>query len=185
MVTAPAGYGKTTLVSSWIEQVHCPTAWISLDDGDNDIAVFLGYFVTAIGSIFPDFGKQILTFSQAPALPPLSAIASYLLNELNHIEQDFVLVLDDFHLLTNSDIHVVLNDLLHSPLPHFHLTLISRYDLPQQLAKLRAQGKVRELRAADLRFSAAEVASFTEKALPTKPDAETIRILTEKQKAGR
>ncbi|MBE2222840.1 MAG: hypothetical protein IAF02_14950 [Anaerolineae bacterium] len=180
LVTAPAGYGKTTLVSAWVEQVHCPSVWISLDDGDNDLSVFLGYFISGLQSIFPDFGEGMETYSQISLLPSLPIISNYLIHEIDKIEQDFVLVLDDFHLLTNRDIHILLDGLLHYSLPHFHLVLTSRYDLPPQLSKLRAQGRMMELRANDLRFSAAEVTCFTDKSLPITPDAETIRILTEK-----
>ena len=180
VVIASAGYGKTTLLSAWIEQLHCPHTWLTLDDGDNELPIFLSYFLAAVRSIFPDFGKQILTFSQASTLPSVPTIIKYLLNEIDKIDQDFVVVLDDFHSLTNPDIFVILEGILRYPLPHFHLALTSRYDLPVQLSKLRAHGRMIELRAKDLRFSAAEVADFTEKALTAVLDAETIRILTEK-----
>lgn len=179
-VIAPAGYGKTTLISAWVEQLHCPNAWITIDEGDNDLAVFLGYFLAAIRSIFPDFGSQILTFSHASALPPLPVIINYLLSELDKIEQDFVLVLDDFHHLTNQDIFAVLDGVLRFPLPHFRLALTSRNDLPSQLTQLRVRGKMLEVRSKDLRFSAEEVALFAEQTLQTVSDADTIRILTEK-----
>ena len=180
VVTAPAGYGKTTLVSAWVAQLDCPTAWISLDEGDNDLAVFLGYFMMSVQSILPDFGEQIHTYSQASLLPPLSTIINYLINEIHQIDQDFVLVLDDFHLLKNEEIHLIIAGLLQYSLPHFHLLLTSRYGLPMQLSILRAKGKMIEIHAKDLRFSAAEVADFTEQTLPNRSDAETIKILTEK-----
>lgn len=180
MVSAPAGYGKTTLVRAWIDHLHCPTAWVSLDEDDNDLMVFLNYFVASIQSIFPNFGDPMQGFSQATSLPALSTITKYLINGIAKIEEDFLLVLDDYHALTNEDVHLVLGGLLQYPLPHFHLALTSRYDPPAQLSKLRATGKMIELRATDLRFSDAEVASFTEQTLPTKPDAETVRILAEK-----
>ncbi len=180
MVTAPAGYGKTTLVSAWIEQLHCPSAWLSLDKGDNDLSVFIDYLLAAIRSIFPDFGEQFLTFSQTFSLPPLPTIINFLLNEIDQIKQDFVLVLDDFHVLSNPDIYIVLEGLLRYPSSHFHLALTSRYAMPPQISKLRARGRIVEVRAQDLRFSVAEVADFTKQTLTAVPDPETIRILTEK-----
>lgn len=180
LLTAPAGYGKSTLLSAWIEQSHLPTAWLSLDEQDNNLALFLGYFVAAIRSIFPQFGEQLLMFTQASSLPPLPIITNYLANEIDQLEQDFVLVLDDYHLLTEADIHLVLDSLLRFPPPHLHLVLIGRHDPPLQIARLHARQQVIELRAKDLRFSAEEVALFIEQMLPGVSDAEMIRILAEK-----
>ena len=75
LITAPAGYGKTTLLCSWIEQSDCPVAWLSLDDGDGQLAVFVAYFVAAIQSIFPDFGREQLKFDEAAAMPPLRVLS--------------------------------------------------------------------------------------------------------------
>lgn len=180
VITAPAGYGKTTLASAWIEQVDCPNAWLSLDQGDNDLVVFIGYFVAAIRTIFPEFGEALLPITHTSSRPPLSTINRYLLNELDQLDQNFVLVLDDFHLLTNPDIHQFLAGFFPHPLPHFHLILVSRYDPPQQLMKLRAQSRLVELRARDLRFSTIEVADFVEKALPVWSDPDTVKKLAEK-----
>ncbi|MDX1418061.1 MAG: hypothetical protein R3293_27920, partial [Candidatus Promineifilaceae bacterium] len=179
-ITAPAGYGKSTLASAWIEQNHCPSAWLSLDEGDNDLVVFIGYFLTAVRAIFPKFGQNLATVSESTSRPPLSRLRDLLINDLDQIEQDFVLVLDDFHLLTNPEIHDLLARLFQYPLPHFHLLLLSRHNLPPQLANLRAESRLFELRAKDLRFSSAEVASFMEKSLPNQPNAETIEILAQK-----
>jgi LuxR family maltose regulon positive regulatory protein len=180
LLTAPAGYGKTTLLSAWMNQSECPSVWVSLDEGDNELVVFLGYFVAAIRAIFPHFGEQLLAFTQASTRPPLPRISSYLANEIDQLEQDFVLVLDDYHVLTEPDIHMVLDDLLRHPPPRLHLVLATRHDPPLQMTKLRAQHRVTELRAKELRFSAEEIATFTERTLPTKPDAKTISILAEK-----
>ena len=180
MVSAPAGYGKTTLVRAWIDHLHYPNAWVSLDEEDNDLTVFLSYFIASIRSIFPNFSDLIQQFSQVTSLPTLPTITKYLINEIAKIEEDFLLVLDDYHVLTNRDIHLIVEGLLQYPLPHFHLAITSRYDPPIQLSKLRANGKLIELRANDLRFSDAEVASFTEQTLLIKPNADTVKILAEK-----
>lgn len=180
IITAPAGYGKTTLVSAWVEQLTCPNAWLSLDETDNDLAVFFGYFLASIQSVFPDFGEQLQTYSQISSLPPLSALIHSLINEIDEIRQDFVLVLDDFYLITNPDVHKLLEGLFQYPLPHFNLVLTSRYDVPSYLSNLRAKGKMVEIRARDLRFSDSEVANFTERLLPNRLDENTIRVLAEK-----
>lgn len=180
LVTAPAGYGKTTLVCAWIEQVDCPSAWLTLDDEDDDLGVFLMNFVAAIRSIFSDFGDGILAQSHAATLPSIPTIITYVLNEIEQIDEDYVLILDDFHVLTNPDIFALLNGIMHYPIPHFHLVLTSRYELPPQLATLRAQGRMIELSKKDLRFSTAETASFAQQTLPTELAADSIKILVEK-----
>ncbi len=180
LFTAPAGYGKTTLLSAWIDQNSVPCAWVSLDEGDNDLAVFLGYFIVAIRSVFPDFGEQLLAFTQAAALPSLPVINNYLVNELDQLTENFVLALDDYHVLTNPDIHQVLGDLLHFPPEQCHLVLLTRHDPPLPIARLRARRQVTEIRANDLRFSRAEVATFAGLTLPAAPDEETISILVDK-----
>lgn len=180
LLTASAGYGKTTLLSAWIDQAPVPCVWVSLDEGDNDLVVFLGYFITAIRSVFPDFGEQLLAFMQAAALPSLPVINLYLANELNQLTEPFVLALDDYHMVTNPDIHQVLADLLHFPPEQCHLVLLTRHDPPLPLARLRARRQVTEIRANDLRFSRAEVAAFAGLTLPAAPDEETVSILADK-----
>ncbi|MBX3059799.1 MAG: hypothetical protein KF770_25385 [Anaerolineae bacterium] len=180
LLTAPAGYGKTTLLSAWIDQATVPCAWVSLDEGDNDLVGFLGYFIAAVRSVFPDFGEQLLAFMQAAALPSLPVINLYLVNELDQLTEPFVLALDDYHMVTNPDIHQVLADLLHFPPEQCHLVLLTRHDPPLPLARLRAQRQVTEIRVNDLRFSHTEVAAFAALTLPTTPDKETISILADK-----
>ncbi len=179
-ITAPAGYGKSTLASAWIEQVDCLAVWLSLDQADDDLVAFVGYFVFAIRSVIPEFGERVLTLAQASSRPPLVTIISYLLHALDQLNQDFVLVLDDFHLVTNWEVHELLGKLLYYQMPCFHLLVISRHDLPPQIATLRAKSGLVELRAKDLRFSDTEVADFVQKTLPALPNAATIRNLTEK-----
>lgn len=179
-IIAPAGFGKSTLASAWVEQVHCPHAWLSLDEGDDDLVVFFGYLLTAIRSLFPDFGEKILALTRAATRPLPQTLSSYLLHAFDQLEQDFVLVLDDFHVITNPDIHEVLAGVLRYPLPCFHLVLISRHNLPPQLSKLQAKSRLLELRSKDLCFTLDEVAAFVEKALPISSDPQTVEILTTK-----
>jgi LuxR family maltose regulon positive regulatory protein len=96
LVSAPAGYGKSTLVSSWLETLDCPAIWLSLDENDSDLAVFLSYFIAAIQTEFPDIGANTLAMLNSAQKLPLETVATSLINELNRIELDYVLVLDDF-----------------------------------------------------------------------------------------
>jgi LuxR family maltose regulon positive regulatory protein len=97
LVSAPAGYGKSTLASCWLEACDCPSAWVSLHEQDNDLRLFLTYFVAAVQTMFPHAVGETMALVNAPTLPPLSFLARSLANELDLIEQDFILVLDDIH----------------------------------------------------------------------------------------
>jgi LuxR family maltose regulon positive regulatory protein len=97
LVAAPAGYGKSTLLASWLEGVDCPNAWISLDEQDNNLSEFLSYFLTAINRLFPDSLNDTFALLALQELPPIHDLVSVLLNELTSIKQNFILVLDDFH----------------------------------------------------------------------------------------
>jgi len=99
LISAPAGYGKTTLASSWLKTIDIPNAWVSLDETDSDLRVFLSYLLTAIQTIFPDFGRQNLTTVNASTLAPVADLAGNLINDIDSIEQSFVLALDDIHLI--------------------------------------------------------------------------------------
>ncbi len=180
LLVAPAGYGKTTLLNGWIEQTAYPVVWLSLDEGDNQFAVFLDYFVAGIHTIFPDSGEQLRILREGAALPPMPVVNALLVNALDALPQDFVLVLDDYHLITTPEIHTLLDNLLHHAPRPLHLILLSRQEPPLAIAQLRARHQVTEIRMKELRFSLDEVARFTERNLPTAPDAETVAILTEK-----
>jgi len=105
LVSAPAGYGKSTLISCWLESVDRPTTWLSLDERDNELGVFLGYFLAAIQTIFPTALSETQSLLAATQLPPVPAIAKILINELDQIEQPYTLVLDDYHLIETPAIH--------------------------------------------------------------------------------
>ncbi len=169
LIIAPAGYGKTTLAGTWLAGCRRPGAWISLDSEDNVLAVFLHRFVTAIRCVFPTFGEEILSLcaSQAELTPGLKpeptprrtagltpeSVLSILLNELDRLDQDFVLVLDDYHHVVDSSIHQLLWGLLAHPPRPLHLVLMARHDPPIP-PRIRVQGAVTELRARDLGFTA-------------------------------
>ncbi len=160
LISAPAGFGKTTLVSDWVRSNEWPSVWISLDEGDNDPAGFLSYLLTAIQGISIDIGKTALEAIQASQSPPIEAILTDLLNEIANISHDFILVLDDYHLITAQPIHDAVNFLLRHLPPQMHLVISTRADPPLALSGLRARGQMTELRAADLRFSQEEAVLF-------------------------
>lgn len=160
LISAPAGFGKTTLVSEWLAASNRSVGWLSLDEGDNDPTRFLMYFVTALQKVTADLGKGLLSEIQSPQPPPTETILTALLNEMSGIADPFTLVLDDYHVLDSNPIDKALTFLIeHSP-PQMHLVIATREDPQLPLARLRARGQLSELRAIDLRFTASEAAAF-------------------------
>ena len=177
LVSAPAGYGKSTLVSCWLDRCDGPFAWLSLDEHDNDLRSFLTYFVTAVQTMFPDGVGKTMTLVNAPNLPPQMTLAASLANELDSLEQDFILVLDDIHLIQDKSVHDLLNILLrHSPRP-MHLVLIGRRDPPLRISELRGRDRVTEIRTQDLSFTAVETAEFLKVAVEEQIDESTAAEL--------
>jgi LuxR family maltose regulon positive regulatory protein len=167
LISAPAGFGKTTLVSSWVDRLKVSNrllplsvAWLSLDNGDNDPVSFWSYVVHSIQAHEDKIGKRALSLLQSQAPSNAGAIISLLVNELVEIQKDFILILDDFHLIRNSVIHQLFSSFIgHAP-PKFHVVILSRIDPPLPLALLRGRGQLQELRLEDLRFSNDEAAAY-------------------------
>ena len=159
LVTAPAGYGKTTLLSEW--SARCSprrrVTWLSLDKDDDDLARFLAYFVAALQAIEPDICLAVSSMLQPPQPAPIPSILSYLINDLACLAGDFVIFLDEYHLIESQPIHNALAYLLDHMPDQMHIVLSTRADPPLPLARLRARGELLELRAADLCFNAREV----------------------------
>src|SRR5436305_8844403 len=160
LISAPAGFGKTTLISEWVEGIERPTAWLSLDEGENDPARFLTYLVAALQTIAANIGEGVLGVLQSPQPAPNEAILTVLLNELTIIQDQFVVVLDDYHVLEAKPIDQALTYLVEHLPPQMHLVIATREDPQLPLARLRARDRLTELRAADLRFTASEAAEF-------------------------
>ena len=180
LVSAPAGYGKSTLVSCWLQACASPNAWVSLDKNDNDLHLFLNYFLTAIQTMFPDAASETMTLVNTPILPPLSVLAGSLANELELIEQDFILVLDDIHLIREESVFTLLTELLRHPPRSMHLVLIGRRDPNLPIVSLRASEQVNELRLFDLRFTMEETAEFLQRSLGGKINEAQTATLAEK-----
>ncbi|MCQ3972473.1 MAG: LuxR family transcriptional regulator [Anaerolineae bacterium] len=168
LVSAPAGFGKTTLVTEWIPHSPRCVSWYSLDEADNDLPRFLTYLIAALQMLKADFGQEALAALQAPQPPAIEPLLTALLNEITQTLPEFALVLDDYHLLHLQAIHAAVAFLLNNLPPTMHLILTSRADPPLPLARLRVRGQMTELRAADLRFTLDEATTFFQqiKALP-------------------
>jgi LuxR family maltose regulon positive regulatory protein len=168
LISTPAGFGKTTLVSEWVQTVSGATppiaiAWLSLDEGDNDRARFLTYLIAALNQTQETgttIGKVALSMLHSPQPPPVEAVLTPLINEIATISDRIVLVLDDYHLIESSEVDEALAFLLENLPPQLHLVIATREDPRLPLSRLRARGQITELRAADLRFTFAEAAEF-------------------------
>src|SRR5438874_2467336 len=180
LIAAPAGFGKTTLVSEWvafIERARTRTAWLSLDEGDNDPARFLAYLIAALQTIAATIGDGVLGVLQSPQPPPTEAILTALLNEITTLPDNFVLVLDDYHVIDAKPVDMALTYLVEHLPPQMHLVIATREDPQLPLARLRARSHLTELRAADLRFTASEAAAFLNQVMGLSLSAADIAAL--------
>ncbi len=160
LIAAPAGFGKTTLLSAWIAGCDRPVAWLSLDAGDSDPARFLSYLVAALRTIAAHIGEAVLGVVQSPQPPPTEAMLTALLNDLTTIPENFLLVLDDYHVIDAPAVDDALIFLLEHLPAQMHLVIATREDPPLPLARLRVRGQLTELRATDLRFTPGEATTF-------------------------
>jgi len=178
LISAPAGFGKTTLVTEWLDkfllnaemdtQIKCCIAWLSLDENDNDPVRFLNYFIGALNKaegIAETIGQKAMSILQSPQLPPAETILTLLINDIITIPDQIVFVLDDYHLIEAQSIHDALNFLLENLPSQMHMVIATRQDPPLPLGRLRARDQLTELRAADLRFTPDEAADFLKKVM--------------------
>ena len=163
VISAPAGFGKTALLSDWINQHKIPTAWFSIDKGDNDPAVFLSYIISGIQSIHAAFGQIALKLLKSPNEPSPESITGLLINDILKIKHDFLLVLDDFHLISNPEILKLVAYLLEHIPNNIHIAILTRSDPTIPVARLRSQNQLVELRSSDLSFSANEISDLFKK----------------------
>jgi LuxR family maltose regulon positive regulatory protein len=177
LISAPAGFGKTTLVSEWIARCGRPVAWLSLDEGDGDPKRFLAYGVAALRAIAQNLGEGMLSLLDAPQPPAIESALTSLLNEINALPDDFILVLDDYHLVDSKLVDQAVAFLIEHLPPRMHLLIATREDPQLPLARLRARGQLTELRAADLRFTPAEAAEFLNRVMGLNLSAENIAAL--------
>ncbi len=185
LISASAGFGKTTLVSEWLAGCQRPVAWLSLDEGDNDPTRFLTYLVAALQTlalskaegIAANIGKRLLAILQSPQPPLIESILIALLNEITTLPYNFVLVLDDYHVIDSKPVDSAITFLLEHQPPQMHLVIATREDPHLPLSRLRARGQLTELRAADLRFTPAEAAEFLNQMMGLNLSVEDIAAL--------
>ncbi|WP_233517572.1 LuxR C-terminal-related transcriptional regulator [Geodermatophilus marinus] len=179
LVSAPAGFGKTTILTEWLA-AGAPegrsAAWLSLDARDNDPALFWSYLVAALQTAVPDLGATTLAVLQSPQTSTEAAVAT-LVNELADLPRELVLVLDDYHVVDSPQVHEGMVRLVEHLPVQVHLVIAGRADPPLPLARLRARGELLELRAAELRFTAAEVAAYLTGAMGLTLTADDVAAL--------
>jgi LuxR family maltose regulon positive regulatory protein len=163
LVSAPAGFGKTTLLSNWIRQVGRPVAWLSLDQGDDDANRFWGYAIAAMQTIHAAIGKTVQAVLQSSSQPPLDALVASIINDITTLSTPFILILDDYHVIRAEPIHHSLNFLLDHLPPQLHLVIATREDPPLALSRRRGRMEMTEIRVADLRFTIEEAGEFFNK----------------------
>ncbi len=187
LISAAAGFGKTTVLSEWVRQVKLPVSWFSLDERDNEPTRFWSYFVTALQQNSPNLGEAMLGMLRSPAPLSFEAFLTPLLNEFAQLQTNLILVLDDYHLITTSIIHEALNFVLDHLPNQVHLAIATRVHPPLLLAKLRVRAQLTELGADDLRFTNEEAATFLHQSLLeplTKSQIATLQTKTEGWVAG-
>lgn len=188
LVSAPAGFGKTTLIAAWLAQLSVlgsqpsgkQTVWLSLDENDNDPIRFLVYLVAALQKAVPEVGQTAVQLLQSPQSPPAETILILLINALSQIDTPLILVLDDYHVITATAIHQALAFLLDHLPPQLHLVLITRSDPPLPLSRLRAQGQIVEVRAHNLRFTVNEAGQFFHQVMDLPLSDEETKALDER-----
>ncbi len=189
LVCAPAGFGKSTLVSDWLKHLAAdqtvrpaslPAAWLSLDENDSDLNLFLQYVIAALRTIFKEACEATMALLQAGQPPPAEIINNTFSNELEKLPGECILVLDDYHTIQGEAVHNLLAELVrHWPGP-LHLVLISRTSPPIALSGLRARGMLSEIRTRDLRFTTEETAAYLSKSQSTLVSQNTLPLLEER-----
>ena len=187
LVSAAAGFGKTTLIASWLDECDCASAWLALDHHDRDLDLFLRYVITALRTIAPGAGARTLELVQAGWLPDIHTLVKMFSNDLaalssgeNSKNYQRILVLDDFHLAASPEINEFVSVLTEHPPTTLHLVIVTRSDPPLPLSRLRANNQLNEFRMRDLRFSSDETAEFMRQSVGETLEADLLASLVEK-----
>ena len=187
LVSAPAGFGKTSAVAEWVACCTPPVAWLSLDEGDKDPIRFLTYFTAALQTIEPDIGRRLLGVLQSPQPPTIEWALTELLNEITAITHEIVVVLDDYHAVDSAAVDGAITFILEHQPEQMHLVIATREDPALPLPQLRTRGRMTELRVNDLRFAAAEAGEFLSRVMGltlSTEDVEALEARTEGWIAG-
>ncbi|HLF87464.1 MAG TPA: AAA family ATPase, partial [Anaerolineales bacterium] len=177
LIAAPAGYGKTTLVTEWLCDRNQPVAWLSLDESDNDPTRFLTYFIAALQQIQEELGQSASAMLQSLQTLPVEIILTTLINEIESLPHPFILTLDDYHTIRTPAIHQHLAFILDHQPTQMHLVLTTREDPLLPIARLRAQQQVLEIRQQDLRFTTGEITHFLRQVMNLSLSSDEIAAL--------
>ncbi len=188
LICAGPGFGKTTLVTSWLEELAAhtdaaapiPVAWLALDENDNDLVAFLRYFVAALQTAIPDACSETAALLQSSRQSSTALFTTTLINDLARLPRRTILVLDDYSALQSAEVNDLLVALVHNWPPPLHLVLVTRHNPPLPLPTLRARGAITELRTQQLRFSLAETTAYLEQALEMPVDEATVDALEQR-----
>ncbi len=181
LVSAPAGFGKTTCVSEWVDTLdNWPVTWLSLDPSDDDPGCFFAYFIAAVQKVNAELGQEIKGILRSGQLPPAEIISITLINDMFELKGRFLLVLDDFHVIQDRFIFQVLEHLMTNLPQSLHLVLVTREDPPLPLAQLRAYNRLTEIRARDLRFTRQDIDCFLYETMGLSLSKTDIAVLEDK-----
>ena len=160
LISAPAGYGKSVLASQWLEQSDKRFCWVSLDEELDDLRTFLSYIRTAIETVFPGALKKTGVMLMGGDLPPIKVIAHSMVNELDQIQEDFILVLDDYHTISNEQVNLMVDEILRFPPQPMHLVILTRRDPNLGLGRFRSGNRMAEIRMNELSFSTEDISEL-------------------------
>lgn len=177
LISAPAGFGKTTVLTSWLAETGRLCAWFSLDEGDNDPVQFLGYVIAGFQQVDNNIGHTVSTLLESPQMPPIQSMLVSLINDLVASDIEFVFVLDDYHLISSSAVHDIVEMLLERLPSTVSLVIMTREDPTLPLARLRVRGQLTEIREHDLRFTLDEATSFLNTTMGLALSPENIEAL--------
>ena len=180
LISAPAGFGKTTLLAEWLASsgsAERSFGWLSLDEADDEPTTFWMYLVSSLQRALPSVGADALRLLQAPQPSPINEILTMVLNELGQVSDDVVLVLDDYQAVTASEIQAGMTFLLEHLPAHAHLVIATRADPALPLARMRARGELAEIRAADLRFTTGTANAYLNDVMGLQLEAEDVAAL--------
>lgn len=179
LISAAAGYGKTTFTSGWLSQLDYSCTWFSMDKYDSDPSRFINYLTAAVQKIDSKFGKTIEDLMTAPKLPGVEVMSSYIIKELEQIKEQFILVLDDYHVIDCSYIHELMQKLLDYPVANVITVILTRHDPPFTLPRWRGRDRITEVRAEDLKFDGGEIEEFFSRYFDTIFDDDILKMIEE------
>src|ERR1044072_2394119 len=180
LVSAPAGFGKTSLGAAWRKDCETPLAWGSLDEKAREPLSFLDYLIGALQMVDEELGNESAELLHRSATPPVKVVLTSLLNEINAYDKEFVMAFDDYHVIHDHGIHDALSYLIERLAPHAHALIATRSDPPFPLGRMRARGDLKELRASDLRFDNTEAAAFLNEVMNLELTVNDVAALEER-----